>query len=394
MKVGENRRQPLAARSGSMHRRLFLAVLIMIAGVAGCSQATVQPPQGTPQPPNSSSNTPAPPPQVTGSQRMQHAWNKAMEGIAMGGALGGPYGAGGGLVIGLIAGLLTADSHYTALNNQIYTEQQKDRQLEAAIEQELARQRELESQIAKAETAGSGATADEPKKEPTAAPQAPSAKTQENAPGNQAQANISLASLNKPMANQPQPAPFKNVEIKDINGDGIADLWIYYHPQRPTEIMRQEEASKGDGRVDTWSYFNLGHLVRREVDTKGQGHPDAVYYYANEKIVREERDESGLGRMTYRATYESGRLAKVERDTGGSGRSDLWIYYDPSKDGEVVVKEEKDLNGDGTVDLWTYYENGRLARRDTNLIGLEILSKQEQLPVFTADVRSPPAPGS
>jgi hypothetical protein len=325
---------------------------------------------------------------------MQHAWNKAMEGIAMGGALAGPYGAGGGLVIGLIAGLLTADSHYTALNNQIYTEQQKDHQLEAAIEEELARQRELENRIAKAETSQPGATATEPKKEQAIGAETQPAATQEKATVNQPQANIDLASLNKSPTNRPQPAPFKNVEIKDVNGDGIADLWIYYHPQRPTEIMRQEEASKGDGRVDTWSYFNLGQLVRRELDTKGQGHPDAVYYYANEKIVREERDESGLGRMTYRATYENGRLAKVERETGGSGRSDLWIYYDASKDGEIVLKEEKDLNGDGTVDLWTYYENGRLARRDTNLVGLEILSKQEQLPVFTADVRSPPAPGS
>jgi hypothetical protein len=79
-----------------------------------------------------------------------------MEGIAMGGSIGGPYGAGGGLIIGLITGLITADSHYGQINNQIYTEQKKDQQLEAAIEQELAHQRDLENQVASATTTPAG----------------------------------------------------------------------------------------------------------------------------------------------------------------------------------------------------------------------------------------------
>ena len=62
---------------------------------------------------------------ITGSQRWQHAWNKAIEGIAMGGSLAGPDGAGGGLIIGLITGLITADSHYGQINNQISTETEK-----------------------------------------------------------------------------------------------------------------------------------------------------------------------------------------------------------------------------------------------------------------------------
>src|ERR1051325_7199867 len=103
-------------------------------------------PNATPGTTNSQSKPPDP--QVTSSQRWQHAWSKAMEGIAMGGSIGGMYGAGGGLIIGLITGLLTADSYYGQLNSQIQTEQQKDHQLETAIEQELERQRQLENQIA------------------------------------------------------------------------------------------------------------------------------------------------------------------------------------------------------------------------------------------------------
>ena len=54
------------------------------------------------------------------------------------------------LGVAFLAGLITADSHYGQINTQISSEQQKDRQLEAAIEQELARQRGLENQVANA----------------------------------------------------------------------------------------------------------------------------------------------------------------------------------------------------------------------------------------------------
>jgi antitoxin component YwqK of YwqJK toxin-antitoxin module len=135
-------------------------------------------------------------------------------------------------------------------------------------------------------------------------------------------------------------------------------------------------------------------LVRREVDTKGNGKPDTSFYYDNDRIAREERDESGEGRVTYRATYENGHLAKVEKDTNNSGKINLWLYYDTAKDGEVVTKEERDLNGDGVPDLWSYYENGRLVRRDVSAIGLDLLSKQEQLPATAAEPRQISAPGN
>jgi hypothetical protein len=315
-----------------------------------------------------------------------------MEGVFMGGSIAGPYGAGGGLIIGLLAGLFTADSHYTEINNQISSEQQKDQQLESAIEEELARQRGLDNQSADA-VSGSASPG-------TPSPSPPSMPTQQplprdTTPNTRAQNNTTLASLGKPTAvPATAPSPFKNVEVRDVNGDGIPDLWIYYNPQKPGEIVRQEEASKNDGRVDTWSYFRDGQLIRRDVDAKGQGTPDTVFYYENDKIAREERDETGQGRMTYRATYQNGRLAKVEKTTSGSGRPELLVYYDTSRDGEVMIKEERDLNGDGIPDLWTYYESGRLVRRDVSAVGLEILSKHEQLPAPSAQLQQISSPGS
>lgn len=300
-----------------------------------------------------------------------------MQGMAIGGALAGAYGAGGGLIVGFVAGLFTADSRHAQLTSQIQTEEAKDKLLQAQIEQELERQRQLEAQLL-------NPFANQTGQEQSGPPQ----RIRET--DGATLTNIAMAdrsnvgapqSKKEPFANSAS-RPFKNVEVRDINADGIPDLWIYYDPNRPGEIVRQEEASRGDGRVDTWTYFKSGQMIRRDVDSKGLGRPDLVYYYDQEKLVREERDENGQGRMTYRANYENGRLAKVEKDTAGTGKADQWIYYDTRQQSEIVLKEERDLDGDGTVDLWGYYENGRLVRRDVSAVGMELLSKQELPPAF------------
>jgi antitoxin component YwqK of YwqJK toxin-antitoxin module len=197
---------------------------------------------------------------------------------------------------------------------------------------------------------------------------------------------------NKERSAQAPGSPFKNVEVRDIDGDTVPDLWIYYNPLKPSEPVRQEEATRGDGRVDTWSYFKDGKLVRREVDTKGRGTADTVYYYENEKIAREERDENGSGHVSYRAHYQNDRRSKVEKDTRGGGKPDTWTYYDTGSDNEIVLREERDLNGDGTVDLWSYYENGRLVRRDLSAAGLELVSNPDQFPSSTADSKETSRP--
>ena len=312
-----------------------------------------------------------------------------MEGAFVGLNIGGPFGGAGGLALGLLTGLITADSHYGAVNAQIQSEQQKDRQLEAAIEEELQRQAGFENQVNQT-TPPSGGAAQAGSAELTVeqGSTAPTLPTERPASG-----NIALASLNKSPGST-SPAPFKNVEVKDINGDGVPDLWIYHNPRNPAEIVRQEEATKYDGTVNAWSYFKDGKLVRRDVDSQGQGRPDTVFYYADDKIAREERDESGTGRISYRAIYQNGRLAHVEKDTRGEGKIDLWIHYDTNRAEEIIIKDEKDMNGDGIADLWTYYENGRVVRRDVSAAGLELIAKQEQISLPIADVKEIQVPGN
>jgi hypothetical protein len=355
---------------------------------SGCDPVPVQyPPGSTPYPPSyptasspsqatgQPQQPPPPQPNVNSSERWQYAWSKGLEGFTMGGAIGGPYGAGGGLIIGLLAGLLTADAHYQQVYTQVQTEQAKDKELEAQLEEEIERQRQFEIELA-------GAT------EPQTKPGDKEILAKDAVKGSEKTLPMAkkggddrLASLGK-KAPIPAPlsTPFKNVEIKDVNQDGVPDLWVYYNPQKPGEIVRQEEDTNGDGTVDAWSTFNGGKLVRREVDSTKEGRPDVVFYYENDKIVREERDEKRDGRPTFRALYRDGRLARVEREVGGRGSTDLWITYDTTKAEETLLKEERDLDGDGSVDLWSYYEAGRLVRRDVSASGLEILSKQGQSP--------------
>ena len=355
-----------------------------LLSVLACGPVPVQgPPSSVSYPINSptsatQSANPLPPPvpaiQTTTGQRGQYVWDKMMEGVMMGGSIGGPYGAGGGLIIGLIAGLVTAESHFAQMNARIQTEQAKDRELEAQIERELERQRELESQVA---SVGQPST-DGVKKE-AGSPQNPSQSTQGAPPGRQEPATTGpLASLGKkdsPPLNS--SVAFRNVEVRDLNNDGIPDLWIYYNPAKSGEIIRQEEDTNNDGRVDTWTTFREGKVARREVDTNGDVMPDVVFSYEKDVIVREERDEYGEGRPSYRALYQNGKMARVERDTDRDGRVDQWIYYDTASVDELVVKEEADLNGDGSIDLWSYYEGGRVVRRDVSATGLEIMAQRE-----------------
>jgi len=299
--------------------------------------------------------------------------------MVMGGAFGGIYGAGGGLILGLLTGFLTADSHYAQRNAQIQAEERKDKLLEAQIEQELERNRQLEARLL-----GSGAD-QSAQSQLTASQRAGGSTGSELSPAAMTSPD-GLASLGKPVIPaESSHRPFKNVEAKDMNGDGVPDLWIYFNPSNPGEIVRQEEATTGNGRVDTWSYFRDGKLVRREVDSRLKGMADTFYFYENDTLVREERDELGRGFANHRAFYQNGRLAKVEKDSTGSGKPDRWIYYDPSQSGEVIIREEQDLNGDGFVDIWSHYENGRLARRDLSAVGLELLSENHSQHPAAAD---------
>ncbi|MFQ5682684.1 MAG: hypothetical protein ACE5HC_05355 [Candidatus Binatia bacterium] len=206
---------------------------------------------------------------------------------------------------------------------------------------------------------------------------------------------IKNGEIGKPVTSGEEPSAvvqqnsFKNVEARDSNQDGKPDLWVYYNPKRPEEIVRQEEDINADGNVDTWSYFRNGQLVRRESDTRGDGRADMVYHYQNGKMALEERYEEGSGTPTFRAIYQEGWLVKEEKDLDRNGKMDLWRYYDPGKEKQVILKEEKDVDGDGIVDVWSYYKDGQLTHRDVSEAGLKHSGEKESPGQQTSEISLP-----
>ena len=135
----------------------------------------------------------------------------------------------GGLLIGFLTGLITAEIYDDQLNTQIQSEQTKDKLLEAMIEQELERQRQLETQLLNC--------AASPQENHAGLP--PSALSPRESTGSRVATNdgsSTLASLSKKESPSNSRSPFKHVEMRDINGDGVPDLWIYYSPFKSSEI--------------------------------------------------------------------------------------------------------------------------------------------------------------
>src|ERR687897_3755814 len=102
-----------------MSRQLKWIPCVNLLVLLGCERVSCQYPPGSVQSPysgagvsNTSPTQQPPQAQVTGSQRWNHAWTKAMEGGFLGLNIGGPFGGAGGFTLGLLTGLITADSHY------------------------------------------------------------------------------------------------------------------------------------------------------------------------------------------------------------------------------------------------------------------------------------------
>ncbi|MFQ5883182.1 MAG: hypothetical protein ACE5I9_12085 [Candidatus Methylomirabilales bacterium] len=172
---------------------------------------------------------------------------------------------------------------------------------------------------------------------------------------------------------------------EDSRLDGRLDTWTFHEDGRP---VRKESDTNGDGKVDLWAFYDeTGNLVRTEADTDVDGHRDHVIVYAQGEMVEEQRYSPGLelprfiatyanglqtrkaedtdedGRMNRVTDYDgSGHVTKVSRDTAGRGTFNLLAYYEPETG--KVVREEEDLNGDETIDVISHFEKGRLVRRE------------------------------
>jgi hypothetical protein len=114
----------------------------------------------------------------------------------------------------------------------------------------------------------------------------------------------------------------------DRDADGSPDRWEYYEPAAGStpgdgtapRIVRAEEAHGPDAAISRREFFERGVLMRVEEDTDLDG------------------------RMDKWETYTEAVLSQVDLDLGGTGQADRRLVYGPSGD---VLRVEADPDGDG-----------------------------------------------
>ena len=132
------------------------------------------------------------------------------------------------------------------------------------------------------------------------------------------------------------------VEI-DQDQDGKVERWEHYGDHH--QLVRVGFSRTNDGKENAWSYAGPDGKVTR---VEFAGGPDLrlvtrVEHYQSEAIVRSEEDTNRDGRMDKWETYENGRLAALAFDSTHRGTPDRRLTY--RGDGTVAVEEDPD--GDG-----------------------------------------------
>lgn len=117
-------------------------------------------------------------------------------------------------------------------------------------------------------------------------------------------------------------------------------------------------ASKGDGKVDTWSYMDGVHIRRIEIDHDEDGKIDRWEYYDNrgklEKIGFARSNDGHVDAWAYPA--DDGSIARI--DTARSGGNVTRVEWYEKR---ALVRAEEDSDGDGKTDRWETYAGPRLS---------------------------------
>lgn len=131
----------------------------------------------------------------------------------------------------------------------------------------------------------------------------------------------------------------------DSDGDGRVDRWEYFDAN--AQLVRVGTSSRNDGIEDTWTYVQPVNGVSRIDRSRGRDrHIDRREYIAAEALVRAEEDTNLDGRIDRWDRYEGGRLREAAFDTSfAAGRPDRRVLYDAA--GKYVAVEE-DSERDGT----------------------------------------------
>ena len=123
----------------------------------------------------------------------------------------------------------------------------------------------------------------------------------------------------------------------DGNGDGRIDRWEYYAADGRLE--RLGTSSESDGIEDTWVAQN-GNEMRVDVSTRRNGIANRHEFHDGGRLVRAEQDTNGDGKVDEWQRFSDGKLRELLIDTTlSSNRPDRRLLY--GTDGSL---QQMDLN--------------------------------------------------
>lgn len=295
--------------------------------------------------------------------------SSAATGAAVG-AMGGPIGMAVGAGLGLLHGL--------------WAKKKYEEHARAEAERQRAMDRELERQMATQRPGGPpNPTGDDQGvlfvkdhlagEAPSASPRVPERETQVAAVGGR---DTGVAPAPDGVDAEGFRAVFDGsrlVRRERRAADGRVEQALHYDTRG--RLVRRDDSSRGDGRLDTSAFYADGVLQRKESDTDGDGSVDVWAFYDGvgdlarlETLVngRRRTEVYRAGRVAERLDGdllsvfdEAGHLVKQGRK-GAGDRMLAWRYFEPS--GAVVREEE--FGGDGRLSAVAHYEAGRLVRRE------------------------------
>ncbi len=131
----------------------------------------------------------------------------------------------------------------------------------------------------------------------------------------------------------------------DTDRDGRVDRWEYFN--EAAQLVRVGSSSANDGIEDTWTYVQpIDGASRVDRSRSRDRHVDRREYMKGEVLMRAEEDTNADGRIDRWDRYEAGVLREADYDTSfAAARPDRRLRYDAQ--GKFVAVEA-DVERDGT----------------------------------------------
>jgi hypothetical protein len=133
------------------------------------------------------------------------------------------------------------------------------------------------------------------------------------------------------------------IEI-DRDEDGKTDRWEYYGPDQ--KLLKVGLSRRNTGKPDSWVYRDAdGTVAKTEYASKDEGPVDRTEFYEHDLLVRVEEDTDGDGKLDRWETYAGGALTSAAYDSRHRGAPDRRLVY--RADG-ALDRIETDVEGNGS----------------------------------------------